>query len=256
MIGLFDSGIGGLTVVRELLRQAPRASFVYLGDSARYPYGNKSKATIEQYAVQDAAFLLSQGATSLVVACNTASALAMDALRAAFPNVPIYGVIETAVDEALVVTQGRVGVIGTRATIGSSAYQETLKAKSKKHLEIFAQACPLFVPLVEEGWLHDMETKRIAKHYLQPLRADAVDTLILGCTHYPWLAEMIQRYMGKKTTLVNPAASVIRRVLAEQGADEEAKQRYFFTDVSPHSIEIAQRWIGSPVTVELATLGA
>lgn len=254
MIGLFDSGIGGLTVVRELLRQAPDASFIYLGDTANLPYGNKSPDTIRSYARADAAFLVAQGVDSIVIACNTASAHAADLLRELHPSVPIFDVIVPAVEDALAVTRGRVGVIGTRGTIGSGIYQKKL-SDAKKDIEVLAQACPLFVPLVEEGWLNDPETKRIVKRYLSPLRSRNVDTLILGCTHYPLLAPVIKRYMGNRVTLVDSAASVIRRVVnagIERSADPV--QRYFLTDVSPHSVQIAQTWLGRPIRFETAVL--
>lgn len=253
MIGLFDSGIGGLTVVRELLRQAPSASFVYLGDTARTPYGNKSKDTVERYAIEDAAFLLSHGATSMVIACNTASALAVDALRRAYPRTPIFEVITPAVEDALATSGKRIGVIGTRATIGSGIYQQKL-TEAHPDISVTAQACPLLVPLVEEGWLEDGETKRIIKHYLSPLRNTNVDTLILGCTHYPLLANVIQRYMGNKTRIIDSAASVIRRVIAHGNVDGLGKQFYFLTDLSSRSTEIAETWLGRKTSFGLAEL--
>jgi glutamate racemase len=253
MIGLFDSGIGGLTVVRELLRQAPDASFIYLGDTARTPYGNKSPETIRRYALEDAEFLVAHGATSIVIACNSASAAAIDALRAAFPSTPIFEVITPAVDDALAVTKGRVGVIGTRATIGSGIYQRKLSAKPG--VDVVAQACPLFVPLVEEGWLEDAETKRIVKRYLSPLRSQGVDTLILGCTHYPLLAPVIKRYMGNRVALIDSGASVIRRLVAS-GIQRSAApdQHYFLTDASNRSTEIAHQWLGKPIRFETVVL--
>lgn len=161
MIGFFDSGIGGLTVVREYLRRFPGAPFAYLGDTARTPYGNKSPETVTRYALEDAEYLVKQGATQIVIACNSASAVATDALREAFPSIPIADVISPAVEDAIHATKGRIGVIATRATIQSGAYQERLKQGSSPR--IFAEACPLLVPLVEEGWLDDSETKRILK---------------------------------------------------------------------------------------------
>lgn len=255
MIGIFDSGIGGLTVVRELLRQAPNASFVYLGDTARTPYGNKSKETIERYALEDAAFLISHGVTAIVVACNTVSALAIDALRSRSDGFPIFDVITPAVEDALVVTKGRIGVIGTRSTIGSGIYQNRLKAASKK-VAMVVKACPLFVPLVEEGWLDDPETKRISKHYLYPLRSQNIDTLILGCTHYPLLKPIIQRFMGRHVRLIDSATSVVQRLLTEIEIEHTGSQAYYFTDVSPHSVEIARQWIGRKIQFEKAALSS
>lgn len=252
MIGLFDSGIGGLTVVRELLRQSPSASFVYLGDTARTPYGNKSAETVTRYALQDAAFLIQKGATSIVIACNSASAVATDALRAAHPSVPVFEVIVPAVEDALSATKGKVGVIGTRATIASGAYEKRLRATSG--IEVTLQACPLFVPLVEEGWLDDAETKRIARRYLSPMRSANVDTLILGCTHYPLLAPIIRRYMGNRVTLIDSGASVVGRLLSSAEIDGKADHTYYLTDVSSRSEEIAREWLGRPIRFERADL--
>ena len=253
MIGLFDSGIGGLTVLRELQRVLPDAPFIYLGDTARTPYGNKSAETVTRYAIEDATFLLNHGATAIVIACNSASAVATEALKKQFPSVPIFDVITPTVEDATLVTKGRVGIIGTRATIASKAYQDRLTG------EVLAQACPLFVPLVEEGWLEDGETKRIVRRYLSPLRSANVDTLIMGCTHYPLLRPLIERYMGKRVHLVDPAVSVTQRLVSQREAlfanSSAEGQRYFLTDVSPQSDKIAQQWLGRPVQFEKATLG-
>jgi len=253
MIGLFDSGIGGLTVVRELLRQSPSASFAYLGDTARTPYGNKSAETVTRYSLENAKFLLDQGATSIVVACNSASAVATVALRNAYPNIPIFEVIGPAVQDALSVTKGNVGVIGTRATIASGAYETRLK--TRPHTEVTALPCPLFVPLVEEGWLEDAETKRIARRYLSPMRQANVDTLILGCTHYPLLHPIIERYMGSQVKFVDSGASVVSQVLRElPGPVEEGKHAFYLTDVSRRSEEIAAAWLGRVVRFQSANL--
>lgn len=257
MIGLFDSGVGGLTVVRELLKRSPHASFVYLGDTARAPYGNKSKDTLERYAVEDAAFLISHGATAIVVACNTASALAIDALHEAHPNVPIFEVITPAVEAAIAAGGNKIGVIGTRATIGSGVYQKELLARRSK-LDVTTQACPLFVPLVEEGWAKRSETKRITKHYLYPMRIQHNDTLILGCTHYPLLASVIQNAVGRRVRLVDSASAVLDRVERERPdllePSEAPIQKFFFTDTSAHTDQIASRWLGRAVRGEHAEL--
>lgn len=252
MIGLFDSGIGGLTVVRELLRQQPDASFVYLGDTARTPYGNKSPETVTRYSLENAKFLLDHGATSIVIACNSASAVAAEALRKAYPAVPVFEVIAPAVEDALAVTKGRIGVIGTRATIGSGTYAKRL---AEKKVEVLSVACPLFVPLVEEGWLDDAETKRIVRRYLSPLRTANIDAMILGCTHYPLLAPIIQRYMGKKVTLIDSGASVVSRLLASPDLRHgKGEQTFYLTDTSKRSEEIAAKWLGRPVRFVAATL--
>lgn len=249
MIGIFDSGIGGLTVVKELRRVAPDASFIYLGDTARHPYGSKSQETIVRYALEDASFLVAKGARAIVVACNTVSAVAMDALRATYPGFPLYDVITPVLDDALATTRGKVGVIGTRATIGSQIYQTRLSA-ARKGLTVMAKACPLLVPLVEEGWLKDQETKRILKHYLYSMRISQIDTLILGCTHYKFLAPLIQRYMGRRVHLIDSASSVVRHLLSEIDIEHRGDQRYFLTDVSPHWIEVATQWLGQRVAFE------
>jgi glutamate racemase len=262
MIGIFDSGIGGLTVVRELLRQAPASSFVYLGDTARTPYGNKGAETVSRYSLEDAEFLLAKGAKSIVIACNTASALGADALRNKYPNTPIIDVIEPAIEEALRVTRGRIGVIGTRATIASGAYEKALRNSSfdirHSKFEILSFACPLFVPLVEEGWLDDAETKRIVRRYLSPLRLAKVDTVILGCTHYPLLAPLIQRYMGNRVNLVDSGATAVSRILKntfeKQTEPPSVSQSYYFTDASSRSKEIAARWLGRSLNIELAQI--
>ena len=259
MIGIFDSGIGGLTVVRELLKHQPEAAFIYLGDTARTPYGNKSPETVVRYALEDAAFLVQHGATSLVIACNTASAVASDELRRVYPNLPVYEVITPAAQDALAVTHGRVGVIGTRATISSAAYETALRnstnlpAYRPTSLKIITQSCPLFVPLVEEGWLKDSETKRIVRYYLAPLRQAHVDTLILGCTHYPLLAPLIQRFMGKRVKVIDSARSVVTRLLAA-GSLASGEQQYYLTDLPAHSEDIARKWLGRSVHFEKAIL--
>lgn len=247
MIGFFDSGIGGLTVVREYLRRFPGAPFIYLGDTARTPYGNKSPETVTRYAIEDVEFLLSHGATTIVIACNSASAVATETLRKQFPSIPIFDVISPAVEDALAVTKGRVGVIGTRATVASKAYQERIK-------NIFAVACPLLVPLVEEGWLEDSETKRIVRRYLSSLRQKQIDTLIMGCTHYPLLVPIIRRFMGSAVHLIDPAASVVARLSPEQAKGESPEQRYFLTDLSTRSEEIARAWLDRPIRFEQAEL--
>ncbi len=277
MIGIFDSGIGGLSVVRELLKRAPDTPFVYLGDSARSPYGNKSPETLKSYAGEDVKFLLDHGADAIIIACNSASSAAGESVRAEFPNTPIFDVIQPAVEEAVKITKCRIGVIGTRATITSGAYERSLREHPfvicNSSLEIFSIACPLFVPLVEEGWLSDAETKRIVRRYLSPLRHARVDTLILGCTHYPLLAPLIQRYMGNRVKLIDSGAAVVARVLEYQKTSEsystqnlpigkfcvdgEASiitQRYFMTDVSNQSEKIAESWLGRKVEFFLAKL--
>lgn len=203
-IGVFDSGIGGLTVVRALRELLPNESIFYLGDTARVPYGGKSAATVERYSLEITAMLLAEDCKTVVVACNTASALALPRLEATTP-VPITGVIRPGAQAAVGATRnGHIGVIGTRATIKSGAYERALLALDPA-VRISARACPLFVPLIEEGWLQGEITDQIVRQYLAPLVADGVDTLVLGCTHYPLLREAIGQFLGDTVRLVDSA---------------------------------------------------
>ncbi len=212
MIGVFDSGIGGLTIVRELLRKLPGYRLIYFGDTARTPYGTKSPETIISYAIQDTEFLLEHGAKIIVVACHSASSVATEALREKFPEVPIFEVVTPSVRKALSVTRKKIiGVIGTRATISSGVYQRKV-AELDPEVKVYGNACPLLVPLVEEGWLKKPETRRIVKKCLIPLKMRGIDTLVLGCTHYPVLKPVIQAKAGRRVTLVDPAEEVAGEV--------------------------------------------
>ena len=203
-IGVFDSGIGGLTVVRALRELLPNENIFYLGDTARVPYGGKSAATVERYSLEIAALLLEEDCKTIVVACNTASALALPALETTTP-VTVTGVILPGAAAAVAMTRnGHIGVIGTRATIKSGAYERAIRALDDK-VQVSARACPLFVPLIEEGWLESEITDRVVRQYLQPLVEDGIDTLVLGCTHYPLLREAIGRFLGDAVTLVDSA---------------------------------------------------
>lgn len=215
-IGVFDSGVGGLTVVAALRRRLPRESILYLGDTARLPYGSKSPATVTRYTRRNVDFLEQRGVKAVVVACNTASALALPELA---PAVPVWGVIEPGAERAAAASGGRVGVIATEATVRSDAYPRALR-RLRPDLEIVSRACPLFVPLVEEGWHDDPITEQVANRYLAPLLAGGIDTLVLGCTHYPLLAPVLARVAGPGVRLVDSAAAVAEAVaagLAERG---------------------------------------
>ncbi len=203
-IGVFDSGVGGLTVVAAVRRRLPDESIVYLGDTARLPYGTKSPDTVLRYTQRNISFLLERGVKGIVVACNTASALALDALEA---PVPVWGVIEPGAEKAARLSAGRVGVVATESTIRSDAYRRALLER-RPDLEVVSQACPLFVPLVEEGWYDDPVTVQVAKRYLGPLVERGIDTLVLGCTHYPLLAPALARIVGPGIELVDSAESV------------------------------------------------
>jgi glutamate racemase len=215
-IGVFDSGIGGLTVVKELNALAPNERIVYFGDTARVPYGTKSVETVRRYTAEDTELLLQQGISLLVVACNTVSAVALDVARTLAGDIPVIGMIDPAAREAADITKnGRIGIIGTQATVASKAYDEAIAreaAKQGKMIETFSVACPLFVPLAEEGLIEHQATKLIADDYLSSLREAEVDTLILGCTHYPVLRDAIQEAIGKYVTLINSGAVAAREV--------------------------------------------
>lgn len=218
-IGVFDSGVGGLTVVREIMRQIPNEKIVYFGDTARVPYGSKSKETVTRYSRQIARFLESHQVKTIVVACNTASAYALDELEGEFA-LPMIGVIKPGAKMAAEVTRnGKIGVIATEATIGSGIYAKYIKELNQQVI-IHGKACPLFVPLVEEGLLEDPVTDEIARRYLEELIDIDIDTLILGCTHYPLIRSTLSRIMGERVTLVNPAyetAKELKELLLSRG---------------------------------------
>ncbi len=223
-IGVFDSGIGGLTVVSALRGFLPNEKIYYLGDTARVPYGGKSAATVERYSVEITEMLLAEDCKTIVVACNTASALALPRLEEMSP-VPVTGVIRPGAAAAVAATRsGHIGVIGTRATIRSGAYERAIQALDPA-LQVTVRACPLFVPLIEEGWLEGTVTDEIVRQYLKPLVEDGIDTLVLGCTHYPLLRGAIGRFLGETVTLVDSAencATAVAQLLAAEDLQSES----------------------------------
>jgi len=227
-IGVFDSGVGGLTVVSALRRRLPGESILYLGDTARLPYGSKSPDTVTRYTRRNIEFLAERGVKAVVVACNTASALALPNLDPS--GIPTWGVIEPGARKAAAVSRGRVGVIATEATVRSDAYPRALRA-IRPDLEILSQSCPLFVPLVEEGWHEDPVTVEVAERYLRPLLNAGIDTLVLGCTHYPLLKSVLQVSAGPGVVLVDSADEVAEMVaagLAEQGLEATHQPTHHF----------------------------
>ena len=203
-IGVFDSGVGGLTVAREIMRQIPNERIVYFGDTARVPYGSKSKDNIIKFSRQIIRFLQTENVKAIVIACNTASALALDEMQQEF-DLPILGVVKPGAKVAVETTANkRIGLIGTEANIRSGVYTRYIKSLDDE-AKVFEKACPLFVPLVEEGWLHDDITLQVASRYLEKLKEKDIDTLIMGCTHYPLIRSTIRKVMGDKVNLVNPA---------------------------------------------------
>lgn len=237
-IGVFDSGIGGLTVAREIMRQIPEERLVYFGDTARVPYGSKSQNTIIHFVRQIVRFLETKEVKAIVVACNTASAYALETIEKEI-DVPMIGVVKPGAKTAAKASKnGRIGVIATDATINSGLYTKFIQSINP-NLQVFGKACPLFVPLVEEGLTHDFVTEEIAKRYLKELKEKEIDTLILGCTHYPLLRSLIGGVMGEKVQLVNPAyetALGLRRLLTEkqllsdEAVNTEGKYEFFVSD--------------------------
>ena len=246
-IGVFDSGIGGLTVAREIMRNLPSEKIVYFGDTARLPYGSKSKDTIIRYSRQIVRFLQSRGVKAIVVACNTASALALDTLEKEI-DIPIIGVVKPGARVAAQATESkRVGVIATEATIRSGLYTKLIQ-EIDPEISVIGKPCALVVPLVEEGWRKDPITEMIARRYLEVLQKQDIDTLILGCTHYPLLRKLIGDIMGNKVRLVNPAyetSMVLKKLLADQhmetqgGTTEEFPYRFYVSDAAEKFKEFA-----------------
>ena len=261
-IGVFDSGIGGLTVARELMRQLPAESIIYFGDTARVPYGPKSPDTVRRYSREIAHYLGERGVKALVVACNTATAHALTTLQAEEP-IPVIGVVEPGARAAVAATRGgRIGVIGTVGTIRSTAYERAIRAL-RPDAQIIARPCPLFVPLVEEGWLEHAATRLVANEYLGAFAREHVDTLVLGCTHYPLLKPLIAEVLGPDVALIDSAeqtAAETRRVLEARGllapAGAAAVRRYVASDAPDQFLRMAERFLGAPIEgVETHTLG-
>ena len=252
-IGVFDSGIGGLTVVKALIEDLPGESIIYFGDTARVPYGTKSKSTIVKFSLENVEFLLRYGVKCIVIACNTSSSWALPTLRKYF-KVPIIGVIRPGALAAVRATRTkRIGVIGTTATVNSRAYEMAIQ-RIDPTIKVFSQRCPLFVPLVEEGWLNGSVCLDIAHRYLEPLKRQRIDSLILGCTHYPLLASTIRKVLGPHVTLVDSAkqtAMEVRGVLLGTDAvcDTRGRPRYrfFVTDEPNHFSLVGHRFLGRVV---------
>ena len=260
-IGIFDSGVGGLTVYRALHDRLPNEHFIYLGDTARVPYGTKSLATVERYAIENSEFLASRGIKALVVACNTASALALPKIRDRI-GIDVIGVIGPGGRKAVEVTKGRghprIGVIATEATVASNAYVTAIR-RASAGAEVFQTGCPLFVPLAEEGWTNEPETVSIAAKYLSKMREFTPDALVLGCTHYPILRDVIQRTVGEHVTLIDSGeatAEEVEQLLNEKGlGNPEAVpgerslcddlDHFYVTDAAERFAHVAERFLGA-----------
>lgn len=254
MIGIFDSGIGGLTTVRAIMQKLPGYDILYYGDTARMPYGSKSPETVRQYALENTRFLVERGARIIVIACNSAASTAMDAVTQTF-DLPVFEVVNPAVEAAIAAPlPPRIGVIGTRATIASGVYEARIKAL-QPNATVHSVPCPLLVPLVEEGWLDTPETTRIVKKYLHPLKTKQIRTLILGCTHYPILKELIQKKIGKSVRIIDSGSCVadtVVRYLAQNPQmdarlEKNGEHRFFVSDITAQFQRSARTMLQGPI---------
>lgn len=262
-IGIFDSGMGGLTVMRELATCLPDEDFIYLGDTARLPYGTKSPETVSRYALQAASTLVARGMKLLVIACNTASAYALDSLRETLAPLPVIGVIEPGAEAAIAAApDGPIAVIATEGTVKGGAYLRAIWRRAQD-MEVMQQACPLFVPLAEEGLMHGDIAEATARHYLEPLRNRAPKCLVLGCTHFPVLKDIIARAIGPDVVLVDSAATtagVVARQLIElnlRRGRNGGSRRYLVTDAPERFMRVGALFLGSamdPASIELIDL--
>ena len=259
-IGVFDSGVGGLTVAAALRRRLPSRPIVYLGDTARLPYGTKSAQTVRRYTERNVRFLVERGVSQVVVACNSASALALDEDGAPLfevgGDVPVVGVVGPGAATAARVARRRVGLVATEATVSSGAYERALR-RLREDVEVHARACALLVPLVEEGWLDDPVTEQVVRRYVEPLLEAEVDTVILGCTHYPLLRPVFAEVLGAAVQLVDSAEAVAEVLVdpaspppSDAGVKDSVPIRVFVTDAAPRFGELAERVLGEPVELE------
>jgi glutamate racemase len=252
-LGVFDSGIGGLTVLKALKKVLPKEDIVYFGDTARVPYGTKSRDTVVKFSIQNADFLIHLNVKMIIVACNTSSSYSLSALKRRY-DVPVVGVIEPGAKEAATTTRNmKLGVIGTRATVMSGAYQDAIK-KIDSRIYVKAISCPLFVPLAEEGWLKNKITSLVADSYLRTFTKDKIDTIILGCTHYPLLKGSISKVLGKGVHVVDSAtqtARVVKQILFENGVQSARKRngryRFFVSDEEKLFKKVGSRFLGSRI---------
>ncbi|MBE7021403.1 MAG: glutamate racemase [Ruminococcaceae bacterium] len=253
-IGVFDSGLGGLTNVKELHRLLPGENIVYFGDTGRVPYGSRSNDTIIKYTFQDIRFLKSFPLKAIIIACGTVSSIALDVVRKTEPDLPIIGVVEPSVKKAISLTKnGKIGVIGTEGTIRSGAYGDMV-LKEAGNYRVFEKSCPLFVPLVENGYIESEATRIIVRDYLTPLKTSGIDTLILGCTHYPLLTDVIREVMGDEVSLISPGvetAAWAKSYLEEEGllntSGKVGETEYYVSDGADKFARLAENFLGSPI---------
>lgn len=267
MIGIFDSGFGGLSVLREVKKRLPQYAYCYLGDNARAPYGNRTQPVIYQYTREAIDFLVSKGCSLIIIACNTASAEALrhiqqQYLPQRYPNIKVLGVIRPTVEIAAAQSKTkRIGVVGTRATIASEAYRRELQ-KQDPTIMVYQQACPLLVPLIEEGWENKPETVMILKKYLRPLRSVHIDTLVLGCTHYPLITHLFQKKMGKQVSIISSSSSAAEKLVdylqrhpeVEKMLSRQDNTLFFTTDDIEKFVQLGSRFLGEKIHTRNITL--
>ncbi len=247
-IGFFDSGVGGLTVLKEAHKLVQGASFIYFGDTARCPYGNKSRETIIRYAFESSHFLLQLGIDALVIACNTVSALALDHLIEKLP-IPVLGVIDPAVEYALSHTKGKIGLIGTKATIDSKIYEQKIQSR-RKDIQVYTTACPLFVPLIEHECTNEEVMRLVIRDYLTPLKKERIDTLVLACTHYPLIQHYIEEEMGKDVAIINSAeasAKALQKFIGNNRPHTASSTRFYASDDPERFSSIGEKFFGYPL---------
>lgn len=254
-VGIFDSGLGGLTVMKAVMKMLPKEDIIYFGDTARVPYGTKSPEAIKKFSRQNAEILVSRGVKAIVVACNSSSSHALEMLQQECP-VPVIGVIDPGVRKAQAVTRkGRIGIIATQATVNSHAYLNRIKGVNKKAY-VVEKACPLFVPLVEEGWFLHQVTEQVAEEYLAPLRKTGIDCLILGCTHYPLLKKILGKVLGKEIVLIDSAEEVAkdlrdlleRQDLLRRHSRKSPRYQFLVSDEPRHFQKQAKRFLGHDIS--------
>jgi glutamate racemase len=253
-IGIFDSGVGGLTVVKQVLNELPNENIIYFGDTARVPYGTKSRETITHFAMQDVRFLLSFDVKMIIVACNSVSSNSIDILKRKF-EVPVIGVIEAGAEAACYYSkQKKIGIIGTDATVESNAYERHIREKCRAEL-IYSRSCPLFVPLAEEGFTEGEIPEKIANKYLEHFKDIEVDTLVLGCTHYPLLAGIIQKIMGNNVKLIDPGIEVSKKVRNILNINDmyndsvyKGEVKYYLSDIPRRFEKVAENFLGGPIS--------
>ena len=267
MIGIFDSGLGGLTVVKSILKILPQYQIMYLGDTARLPYGNRSRELIYIFTKEAIDYLFKQGCTMIIIACNTSSAqvlrkIQQEYLPKFYPGKKVLGVVRPLSEEAARVTKNnRVGVIGTRGTIASGAYIRELEAQNSR-IKVFQNACPLLVPLIEEGWLEKTETKKMLRLYLKPLKDKKIDTLILGCTHYQIVFSQIVKIASKRVCVLNPGDTVAKSLQNYLGRHPEIEKnlvkgtahQYYATEITEIFLHNAQKWLGQKIHLQSAVI--